>query len=83
MTTDPIATKLSTIDRFLPLWILSAMTLGLLLGNVVPQLNTILDSIKIGEVSLPIALGLLIMMYPVLAKVRYNKARDVLSDKNS
>ncbi|CAB0574929.1 arsenical-resistance protein [Corynebacterium diphtheriae] len=81
MTTDPIATKLSTIDRFLPLWILSAMTLGLLLGNVVPQLNTILDSIKIGEVSLPIALGLLIMMYPVLAKVRYNKARDVLSDK--
>jgi ACR3 family arsenite transporter len=77
---DPVVAKLSTLDRFLPVWIIAAMTLGLLLANTVPNLNRMLEAVKIGEVSLPIALGLLVMMYPVLAKVRYDKAHEVLAD---
>ena len=73
--------RLSTPDRFLPVWIVAAMVLGLLLGSVVPGLNTALETVKIGEVSLPIAVGLLVMMYPVLAKVRYGQTRHVLSDR--
>ncbi|MEX3610887.1 ACR3 family arsenite efflux transporter [Rothia sp. LK2588] len=78
---DSVTRRLSTLDRFLPVWILAAMALGLLLGNLVPNLNRALEAVKIGEVSLPIAIGLLIMMYPVLAKVRYDKAGQVLADK--
>ena len=63
--------KLSTLDRFLPLWIALAMGAGLGLGSLIPSLNDGLDKLRIGTVSLPIALGLLLMMYPVLAKVRY------------
>ncbi|HSP73821.1 MAG TPA: ACR3 family arsenite efflux transporter [Gaiellaceae bacterium] len=63
--------KLSTLDRFLPFWIGIAMTAGLGLGSLVPSLNDNLDRLRVGTVSLPIAAGLLLMMYPVLAKVRY------------
>ena len=63
--------RLSTIDRFLPVWIVAAMVLGILLGRVFPDIDDALDGIKIAGVSLPIAVGLLWMMYPVLAKVRY------------
>ncbi|MEV8144628.1 ACR3 family arsenite efflux transporter [Specibacter sp. NPDC078709] len=73
--------KLSTLDRFLPVWIIAAMAVGLLLGKFVPGLNTALDAVKIGSVSLPIAIGLLVMMYPVLAKVRYNETGRVLADR--
>jgi ACR3 family arsenite transporter len=73
--------KLSTLDRFLPVWIIGAMGLGLLLGSVIPGLNSALEAVKVGEVSLPIALGLLVMMYPVLAKVRYDQARRVVGDR--
>lgn len=73
--------KLSTLDRFLPVWIIAAMVLGLLLGRFIPSLNTALDSVKIGAVSLPIAVGLLVMMYPVLAKVRYSETGRVIGDR--
>ncbi|RAN76303.1 arsenical-resistance protein [Bacillus sp. SRB_336] len=73
--------KLSTLDRFLPAWIIAAMVAGLLLGKFIPVLNTALDAVKIGSVSLPIAVGLLVMMYPVLAKVRYNETGTVLADR--
>jgi ACR3 family arsenite transporter len=65
--------KLSTIDRYLPLWIFAAMALGLGLGRAAPSLGPALDRVKLDTVSLPIAVGLLWMMYPVLAKVRYGK----------
>nr|WP_305775685.1 ACR3 family arsenite efflux transporter [Pseudarthrobacter sp. NIBRBAC000502770] len=77
----PIAGKLSTLDRFLPVWIIAAMALGLLLGTFVPGLNTVLEAVTIGQVSLPIAVGLLVMMYPVLAKVRYDQAHRVIGDR--
>ena len=83
-TTTPapaVVGKLSTLDRFLPLWIGAAMVAGLLLGRWVPGLNTALESVQLDGISLPIALGLLIMMYPVLAKVRYDRVGAVTGDK--
>ena len=73
--------RLSLLDRFLPVWILAAMALGLLLGKFVPGVQTALDAVKIGQTSLPIALGLLLMMYPVLAKVRYEDMGHVTGDR--
>jgi len=77
----PVIGGLSVLDRFLPAWIVAAMLLGLALGSLVPGLNTALEAVKIGEVSLPIAVGLLVMMYPVLAKVRYDQAHRVIADR--
>ncbi len=79
--TDPAVARLSTLDRYLPVWILAAMAVGLLLGRGVPGLQGALDAVSIGSVSLPIALGLLLMMYPVLAKVRYSELDTVVKDR--
>ncbi|WOQ16904.1 ACR3 family arsenite efflux transporter [Raineyella sp. W15-4] len=76
-----VAGQLGLLDRFLPAWILAAMALGLALGRYVPGLSSALDAVKIGSVSLPIAIGLLVMMYPVLAKVRYDETRRVAADR--
>jgi ACR3 family arsenite transporter len=70
---DSVVRKLSLVDRLLPVWIFAAMGLGLLLGRLFPDLGTRLDAVKLDTVSLPIAVGLLWMMYPVLAKVRYGE----------
>ena len=76
-----IVAKLSTLDRFLPVWIGVAMVVGLLLGRGVPRLSEDLERVQIDGISLPIAIGLLVMMYPVLAKVRYDRAGTVIGDK--
>ncbi|HZI10864.1 MAG TPA: ACR3 family arsenite efflux transporter [Myxococcus sp.] len=68
-----VVQKLSLIDRLLPVWIFGAMALGIGLGRAFPDLGARLDTVKLDTVSLPIALGLLWMMYPVLAKVRYGE----------
>ena len=69
------------LDRFLPVWIGIAMVAGLLLGRLIPGLNTALNHVEVDGISLPIALGLLIMMYPVLAKVRYDRLDTVTGDR--
>jgi ACR3 family arsenite transporter len=79
--TAPVVGRLSTLDRYLPLWIGAAMAGGLLLGRVVPQVNRALNHVRVDGISLPIALGLLIMMYPVLAKVRYDRLDTVTGDR--
>ena len=76
----PVLERLSLLDRFLPAWIGLAMAAGLLLGRLIPDLNNWLDAVKIGTVSLPIAVGLLAMMYPVLAKVRYSQIGEIATD---
>ena len=73
--------RLSTLDRFLPVWIGLAMLTGLALGRLVPGLNDGLDRVKVDTTSLPIAIGLLGMMYPVLAKVRYGRVVEVTTDR--
>jgi arsenical-resistance protein len=73
--------RLSALDRLLPVWIAVAMATGLLLGRWVPGFNTALQKVQIDGISLPIALGLLIMMYPVLAKVRYDRLDTVTGDR--
>jgi ACR3 family arsenite transporter len=80
-TDAPVLNRLSTLDRFLPLWIIIAMALGLGLGRAIPSLSDDLDSVRVGSVSLPIAIGLLLMMYPVLAKVRYRQVGRVTGDR--
>ena len=76
-----VLATLSTLDRFLPIWIVAAMAVGLVGGRLIPGLGAALDAISVGGVSLPIALGLLVMMYPVLAKVRYDRLDTVTSDR--
>ncbi|HSJ36218.1 MAG TPA: ACR3 family arsenite efflux transporter [Acidimicrobiia bacterium] len=73
--------RLSRLDRFLPVWIGLAMALGLLLGRLVPVVPEALDALSVGTVSVPIAIGLLVMMYPPLAKVRYGEIRQVAADR--
>lgn len=78
---EALPARLSTLDRFLPVWIIAAMAIGLILGKILPGVGPALDSVKVADVSLPIAVGLLVMMYPVLAKVRYDETGHVLADK--
>lgn len=77
----PVGRRLSTLDRLLPVWIGLAMAAGLLLGRLAPGIGDALAAGEVGGVSLPIALGLLVMMYPVLAKVRYDRLDTVTGDR--
>jgi ACR3 family arsenite transporter len=76
-----VAGRLSFVDRYLAVWILAAMAVGLGLGRMVPGLGDALAKVTVTGVSLPIALGLLVMMYPVLAKVRYDRLDTVTRDR--
>jgi ACR3 family arsenite transporter len=77
-----VIARLCFLDRLLPLWILLAMALGLGLGRSVPDLGVHLDAIQVTSgTSLPIFVGLLVMMYPVLAKVRYGRLGPVTRDR--
>lgn len=76
-----VAERLSRLDRLLPVWIMLAMAAGLALGRAVDGLDDALEAVSVGSVSLPIAVGLLVMMYPVLAKVRYDETARVVGDR--
>jgi ACR3 family arsenite transporter len=65
--------RLSLLDRFLPIWIFAAMALGVVAGYIWPGIAGVFDALRVDTVSLPIAIGLLWMMYPVLAKVKYEE----------
>ncbi|WP_051753235.1 ACR3 family arsenite efflux transporter [Streptosporangium amethystogenes] len=69
------------LDRLLPVWIAAAMAAGLATGRAIPGLGAALDAVQVDGISLPIALGLLVMMYPVLAKVRYDRLETVTGDR--
>lgn len=73
--------RLSTTDRYLPLWIILAMAFGVLLSFIAPGFAEFLHNFSVGTVSVPIAICLLVMMYPVLAKVRYGQATLVAKDR--
>jgi ACR3 family arsenite transporter len=79
---DAVVARLSLLDRFLPVWIALAMVTGILLGKAFTGLDESLDAVKIDTVSLPIAIGLFAMMYPVLAKVKYRSIGTVIERRS-
>ncbi|MEK4511032.1 ACR3 family arsenite efflux transporter [Paenibacillus anaericanus] len=72
--------KMSFLDRYLTIWIFGAMAVGLLLGAIIPNFSEVLSQMQVGTTSIPIAIGLIVMMYPPLAKVKYEKLGRVFKD---
>ncbi len=72
--------RLSFLDRYLTVWIFAAMVLGVLVGRMIPSFPSLLESMSIGSTSIPIAVGLILMMYPPLAKVKYEELPRVFSN---
>ena len=78
---DRPAGQLSFLDRYLTLWIFVAMGIGTAIGSFVPGIPSVLDALTVGSTNLPIALGLILMMYPPLARVKYEELPLVFQDK--
>jgi arsenite transporter len=76
-----VVARLSTLDRYLPLWIVLAMAVGLLIGRVVPGVQGAIDAVQVDNTSVLIALGLFAMMYPVLARVKYEEIGHLAGDR--
>jgi ACR3 family arsenite transporter len=79
MSTQSNVKQLAFLDRYLTLWIFLAMLIGILIGNIVPNMDQKLDALSYGTTNIPLAIGLILMMYPPLTKVQFSKIPSILS----